>query len=176
MGMESNPEAQNNTQITKIDTNDFELGHLKTEIAKILKNYDVKLMVDSKLCQSLKCKCIATQNDFSYSHSNTMDTIHQAKDKRMENDVSNACLTLVRFLMLDGRDNVSSNLKSLREESEKFLDKQRGSDETMIEVIYPAYVRLFNKRYQQLKFDSNYTDTFIYDQRISDVISFLFTS
>ena len=147
---------------------------LKSKIANVLKNYDVEVSVDTKLCRSLECKCIAKQDDISYSQSNTIDTIQSEKDKQIENDVSNACLAFVRFLILDGKGNVSRNLDLLYTESEKFLDKQRGPDETMMEVIYPAFVKLFGKKYRQLNIDSNYTDTFIYDQRIAKVICLIF--
>ena len=142
----------------------------------ILEKHEVKAVVQSKFCRNLKCKCITSQDDFSYSHSNTVHKLPQEKDKQIENDVSNACLTVVRYLMSDGIGNISSNLDLLYKESLKFLDKERGPDETMIEVIYPAYVKLFDKKYRKLKIDSNYTDTFHYDQRIADVITFLFKS
>ena len=166
--------TQIDTEMTKINTKDFELSPLKLKIAKILEYHDIEVSVDSKLCRTLNCKCIATQNDFTHSHSNTIDTIHQENERRKENDVSNACLTLLRFLLLDGRDSISSNLELLYKESQKFLDKQRGPDETMIEVIYPTYVKLYDKKYRQLKKDSNYTDAFRYDQRIADVAIFSF--
>ena len=170
IGMEIHQETETNTQITKFNTSEFELSTLKSKIANVLKNYDVRVLVDTKLCRSLKCKCIATQEDIAYSQSNTFDSIQKEEDKQIDNDVSNACLTLVRFLMLDGKNNTNENLDLLYKESEKFLDKQRGPDETMLEVIYPAFVKLFGKKYRQLKIDSNYTDTFIYDQRIANVI------
>ena len=169
IGMNVSREAQRDTKIIKFNTSEFELTPLKLKIAKILKNYNAKVMVDTKLCRSLKCKCIATQDDISYSQSNTIDAIQNEKDKQLDNDVSNACLTLIRFFILDGRRNISSNLDLLYKESEKFLDKQRGPDEVMVEVIYPAYVKLFDQKYRKLKLDSNYTDTFIYDQRIANV-------
>ena len=169
--MEINRESQRNTDIISFNTSEFQLSPLKSRIAKVLKNYDARVLIDTKLCRSLKCKCIATQDDISYSQSNTIDTIQSEKDKQIDNDVSNACLALVRFLILDGKGNVSRNLDLLYEVSEKFLDKQRGPDEAMLEVIYPAYVKLFDKKYRQLKIDSNYTDTFIYDQRIANVIN-----
>ena len=170
IGMEIHQETQTHTELTKFNTSEFQLSTLKSKIANVLKNYDVKVSVDTKLCRSLKCKCIATQDDIAYSQSNTFDSIQKEEDKQIDNDVSNTCLTLVRFLMLDVKGNISENLNLLYTESEKFLDKQRGPDETMLEVIYPAFVKLFGKKYRQLKIESNDTDTFIYDQRIANVI------
>ena len=94
-------------------------------------------------------------------------------EKQKENDVSNACLTVIKFLMLDGKNRIGRNLISLFEESQKLLNKQRGPDEIMIQVIYPIYVELFEKRYRELKRYKNYTDTFQYDQRIEQVMIFL---
>ena len=168
--MEIHQETETNTQITKFNTSEFELSTLKRKIANVLKSYDVKVSVDTKLCRSLKCKCIATQDDITSSQSNTVDSIQKEEDKQIDNDVSNACLTIVRFLMLDVKGNFSQNLDLLHTESEKFVDKQRGPDDTMLEVIYPTFIKIFGKKYRQLKDDSNYTDTFIYDQRIANVI------
>ena len=166
--MEVHREAQKNTKITKVNT--MELNPLKLTIAKILKNHAAKVMVNTRLCRSLKCKCIATQDDITYYQSNTKDALQKEKDKQMDNDVSNACLTLVRFLISNGKGDVSRNLDLLYKESEKLLNKKRGPDEAMMEVIYPAYNRLFGEKYRKFKIDSNYTDTFIYDQRIANVI------
>ena len=149
--MEIHQETQTNTEITKVNTSKFELSTLKSKIAIVLKNYDVKVSVDSKLCRSLKCKCIATQDDITYYQSNTKDALQKEKDKQMDNDVSNACLTLVRFLISNGKGDVSRNLDLLYKESEKLLNKKRGPDEAMMEVIYPAYNRLFGKKYRKFK-------------------------
>ena len=174
--MDVNQEAKIDTKITKVNTNDFELSPIKAKIAEILESHNYELSVESKFCRSLKCKCITSQNDFAHSHSNTVHKLQSEKEKKIENDVSNVCLTVLRYLILDEQDNISSNLHELYKESVKFLDKERGPDETMVEVMYPAYVRLFDKKCRQLKMDSNYTDTFQYDQRITDVIFCSFKS
>ena len=76
------------------------------------------------------------------------------------------------ILFTSGKNNRSKNLVSFLEESQKLLNKKRGPDETMIQVIYPIYVELFDKRYRELKRNENYTDNFLYDQRIAAVMIF----
>ena len=172
--MQSNQKIQKNTTISKANTNDFELRTLKSAIANILKNHNVKDLGNSRLCQSLSCKCIAMEADFDILSANNKRTFsNSAEEKQKENDVSNTCLTVIKFLMLDGKNRIDRNLVSLFEESQKLLNKQRGPDEIMIQVIYPIYVELFEKRYRELKRNKNFTDTFRYDQRIEEVMILL---
>ena len=171
--MQSNQNIQKNTTISKANTNDFELRTLKSAIANILKDHNVKDLGNSRLCQSLSCKCIAIEADFDILSANNKRTFsNSAEEKQNENDVSNVCLTIVKFLILDGQTNRDENLNSLFTESLKFLNKERGPDETMIEVMYPVYVELFDKTYRELRRHQNYTDSFEYDQRSADVMIF----
>ena len=144
-------------------------------MARKLQDHNVNRLGNSRLkCRSLKCKCISLQADFEYAHEQSSGKVQgfSATEKQSENDVSNACLTIIKFLMLDGKNKIGKNLVSLFEESQKLLNKQRGPDEIMIQVIYPIYVELFQKRYRELKRNENYTDTFRYDQRIEEVMIF----
>ena len=146
-------------------------------MARILQDHRVIRLGNSRLkCRNLKCKCISLQADFEHAHLKQSSGNNQGfstMEKQKENDVSNACLTVIKFLMLDGKNRIDRNLVSLFEESQKLLNTQRGPDEIMIEVIYPIYVELFEKRYRELKRYKNYTDTFQYDQRIEQVMIFL---
>ena len=116
-------------------------------MARKLQDHHVNKLGKSRLkCRSLKCKCISLQADFEHAHLKQSSGNNQGfstMEKQKENDVSNVCLTILKFLMLDGQTNRDENLNSLFTESLKFLNKERGPDETMIEVMYPVYVELF---------------------------------
>ena len=86
----------------------------------------------------------------------------------MIDQVSQVCLTLLNFLIVDGEENMDRNLNTLYEQSMKYTDKKRSStDEVMIDIISPIYVQFFANKYQELKNDSNYSDPFIYNQRFN---------
>ena len=86
----------------------------------------------------------------------------------IEDQVSNVCLRMLNFLILDGEDRIDNNLKTLYEQSMNYIEKRRSStDEVMQDVISPVYVKFFANRYQKLKNESNYTDPFIYNQRFN---------
>ena len=123
----------------------------------------------------MKCKCISSQSDVEnalYQSSAGLSPLKivSVTERQKENDVSNVCLTVIKFLMLDGKNRIGRNLASLFKESQKLLNKQRGPDEVMIHVIYPISVQLFEKRYRELKRNKNFTDNFRYDQRIEEVM------
>ena len=172
--IQSNQEIERNRTISKANKHDFELSTLKRAIAKILQDHHINALGNSRLkCRSLKCKCISMKEDVLYAYGqSSREFSFSATQRQIENDVSNACLAILKFLVLDGKNNRRKSLILLLEESQKFLHKERGPDEIMIEVIYPIYVELFDKRYRELKRNKNYTDVFRYDQRIADVMIF----
>ena len=142
---------------------------MKMKIAKELEHQYTYSVGSSSICKDLKCKCIIRSDDL---HSNTGQSENVEKklttfeDKLRENEVSNICLVILRFLMLDGKKNRESNLKLLFEEAVNFIDKRRGPDEIMLEVLYPLYERLFGQKYLNLKNQTKYNDPFKYDQII----------
>ena len=156
--------------IVKVSSNEFEISNLKKKIAKTLKDHDNEADFGGRLCRDLRCKCIASKSDFEYlfSHSDADKNKVVEGDfrKQLENDVSNICITLLNFLMLDEEINMEKNLGLLFEQSMNFLDSQRGPDEIMVDIFYPIYVRFFEPLYSKLKKDQNYSDPFTYDQRV----------
>ena len=147
--------------IAKVDSNEFDVFKLKKDIAEILKKDDNKIAIakDKKHCQTLDCRCIVGPADFNYrTHPSTI---------YLENDVSNICLKILDFLILDGESNINSHIDILFEQSMIFLDKQRGPDKIMVEVFYPIYLTSFQPTYRKLSNRLNHSDPFTYDQRIT---------
>ena len=121
------------------------------------------------LCKNLACRCIATQSELDFYNLNKGNSItSDSRKKQLDNDASNVCLKLLNFLILDNASNIDKNLDLLVIKSLDFLDKQRGPNEIMVEVFYPIYTMLFQPIYQKLVKESNYSDPFIYDQRVPE--------
>lgn len=152
-----------NVSVTKVTSN-F-MNKLKKKIGKKLESRKA-IVSGSKRCRSLECNCITTVSDFMWQNDFGSDVIEDFKEVQLNNDASNICLTLLNFLMLDGNASRAANLELLFQESMNFLDAQRKPNEIMVNVFYPIYTTLFQPKYQTLKNNYNYTDPFVYDQRI----------
>ena len=160
----TNTEKKKQTSVAKVNTHEFSFHLLKKKIANILANQkEVNKTLFQENINDLKCKCIFAVTCW------TMESKTRVKETvLMEDKVSNMCLMLLNFLILDGEENMERNLNTLYEQSLKYTDKRRsGTDEVMLEVISPIYVKIFEKRYQELKNESNHSDPFIYNQRFN---------
>ena len=131
------------------------------------------------LCKNLNCKCIFTQKDWDDSYTkeglgygkffarffnaSTETTTLSDADKLRPADVANVCLTILRFLILDGHANLNKNLDDLYRDAVEYGDRQYGVDEIMTNILHSSYKRLFETKYQSLKAEKNHTDTFVYD-------------
>ena len=175
---EDTPSLNKDTSIVKVSSRDFDISKLKKKIGKHLENRQDEVYVGTRYCQNLRCKCIATTADIEYSldpsnphnqhNINSGDEkLQQDEQEQLRNDASNICLKLLSFLMLDGDENRNNNLDLLFQQSMSFLDKQRGPDEIMVEVFFPIYITVFQPVYLKLKNESNYSDSFTYDQRLA---------
>ena len=136
---EIRPIAQKNeTYITMDNTNDFGVRALKMNIARVLASQYIDPDISSNLFKALKCKCV------TFIDCNTMESMSRSykvdETKLTDNDVSNVCLIMIRFLMLDGPMNRDSNLKILAEEATKYVEKRRGPNQILLEIIYPLLV------------------------------------
>ena len=160
--------------IRKVASKDFEISKLKKKISKELRAHESEAEIVSRRCRSLYCRCITTSSDFDY-YNNPSNPLRPGagaigsddSQKQLENDVSNICLKLLSFLLLDGDVNRAKNLEQLFQQSMNFLDRQRGPNEIMVEVFYPIYTTSFQQTYQKLEKGSNYSDPFTYDQRMT---------
>ena len=152
-----------------MSSNEFDISKLKKKIGKHLENHKA-IIHSTRLCRSLGCRCIATTSDFEYSQNPSNpredDKFKSYKQKQLENDASNICLTLLNFFMLGGDMNRNKHLDQLFQESMNHLDKHRGIEEIMVYVFYPIYTTIFEPLYHELKKASNYSDPFRYNQRI----------
>ena len=157
----------NNISIKKEASNEFDISKLKMKIANMIQNSENEANDNAGLCKNLACRCIATQSELDFYNQNKGSSItSDITKKQLDNDASNACLKLLNFLILDEASNVDKNLDLLFTKSLDFLDKQRGPNEIMVEVFYPIYTMFFQPIYQNLVKESNYSDPFIYDQRV----------
>ena len=160
--------AKKNSSIKKVSSNEFEVPDLKKRIGRKMENHENKAFNDNKLCKHLGCRCIANSTDFEHyqDHSNpNKNHASTNKQKRLKNDVSNICLTLLTFFIMDGEKNMEKNLNLLFQQSMNFLNRQRGPDEIMVYVFYPIYTTFFQAIRRKLEKELNYSVPFIYDQR-----------
>ena len=137
--------------IRKVDSNDFEISNLKKEIAKELRAHENQAYIGSRLCRSLGCRCITAGSDFDHSNDPSNPLSSSSITSDTNNDVSNICLKLLSFLILDGDANRDKNLEQLFQQSMNYLDRQRGPNEIMVEVFYPIYTTLFQPIYRKLE-------------------------
>ena len=94
-----------------MDANEFDVFKLKKEISDVLRKDAKKVSIarGSSRCKSLGCRCIVPISNYNY--------LPHPSIKYLENDVSNICLKLLNFLMLDGDSNINGNLDLLIEQS-----------------------------------------------------------
>ena len=121
---------------------------LKKKIAKIVANQHKgnTTMLQEKI-DDLRCKCIFAMSCWSMQ-SNT----RTEQKVLIEDQVSNVCLMMLNFLMLDGQERIDGNLNTLYEKSMENTEHRRsGTDEVMMAIISPIYVKRFANRYRQLK-------------------------
>lgn len=164
---ESQISSQKTISVRKVSPNAFDISQLKKKMGKLLKYHETEADSGSRRCRSLGCRCITAESDFEhYSNLKSNGIGLDINQKRLENDVSNICLKLLRFLILDGDANRDRNLELLFQQSLNFLDKQRGPDDIMVDVFYPIYTTIFQPVHRNLEKGSNFSDPFIYDQRI----------
>ena len=150
--------------IEEVQSNEFSFHLLKKKIARILANQHKgnEKMLQEKI-NDLRCKCIFAMSCWSLQPNTGTE-----QKVLIEDQVSNVCLMLLNFLMLDGQERIDGNLNTLYEKSMKNTEqRQSGTDEVMMAIISPIYVQFFANRYRQLKNESNYSDPFIYDQRFN---------
>ena len=83
----------------------------------------------------------------------------------MDDRLSNVCLMMLNFLMLDGEEKIGHNLNTLFLQSIKYAKRRQTTDEVLLDNIFLIYTEFFSNRYLELKKSSNYSDPFIYDQR-----------
>ena len=159
--------------ITISKINSFAISEMKSQMTKILKNSDKHDVGDSKFCRNLRCKCIVADAELKSNLGNRDLEEEIETRKQMEGDVSNVCITILRFLMLDTQS-MDKNLDLLYREAIKYLDKRRSSDEIMVEVLYPLYQQLLDSRYRDLKSKKDFNDQFTYDQRFLDKDSYMY--
>ena len=152
------------TSIMEIPTNELGFHILKEKIATILvTRHKEKKMLDEKTTDALKCKCI-----YAYTCWTMEVKVKSEETTLLEDRVSNVCLMMLNFLIVDGEENVQMNLNRLFDQAIKYTDRNRNSDEIFLEIITPIYALFFESRYMQLKNELNYTDPFLYGQRRFD--------
>ena len=116
-----------------------------------------------KKINDLTCKCI-----YAFSCWTMESNTRTEKKVLIEDQVSNACLMFLNYLMLDGEDRIDGNLNNMYEQSMTRTEKRRsGAEEVMIDVFFPIYEKFFSNIYQKLKNESNHSDPFIYNQRFN---------
>ena len=163
-GFNDTTDVRKKTSMTTVKTHEFSVHLLKKKIASIVANRHKgnRTILQEKI-NDLTCQCI-----FAFSCWTMESNTRTEKKVLVEDQVSNVCLRMLNFLILDGEDRIDNNLKTLYEQSMNYIEKRRSStDEVMLDVISPVYVKFFANRYQKLKNESNYTDPFIYNQRFN---------
>ena len=162
----SDPRQKEATSVKEVETHEFKMHLLKKKIATTLasKHPGNRTLLQEKI-NSLKCKCIYTYSCEENAYFNDKNGRVTKEQILKENEVSNICLMLLNFLMLDGEETMDSNIDTLYQQSIEHMDKTRVADEIMTDVIFPVYEQFFAKQYHKLKTDTNYSDPFIYDQR-----------
>ena len=157
------------SSITKVSNGKVKVQSLKMKIADILANHYQNLTKPGDICMNLECKCIASSTELENYHMLGGETkgIKNHERVKLENDVSNVCLKILRFLMLDGPSNTEKNLDLLYSESVKLINKQLGPEEVMVELFYPLYHRMLEPKYRILRTQFFSNDSFTYNQRIN---------
>ena len=162
----SDPRQKEATSIKEVETHEFKIHLLKNKIATTLASkHPGNITLLQEKINSLKCKCIYTYSCEENAYFNSKKGTVSKDQILKENEVSNVCLMLLNFLMLDGEETMDSNIDTLYQQSIEHTDKTRDTDEIMTDVIFPVYEQFFANRYNKLKTDANYSDPFIYDQR-----------
>lgn len=161
------------TVITRKKSYGLEIEAIKVEIAKILQTIDLDDTGNGIVCRNLRCKCVVSETDFAdYVERDNFDSSFWTSDRERrlqhESDVSNSCLIILRFLILDEPNNLKKNVDLLFQNSIKFLDKKRNSDEIMTEVMYPIYEQLFDEKYRLIRDQNDFDPEFFYDQRYDE--------
>ena len=117
-------------------------------------------------CKNLRCKCIFAIDDYYENDDELRNfnyTVLSDADKQSPVDVSNVCLTILDFLILDGNSNLNKNLEDLYADAMTNWDRQHKADDIMTKIFYSSYQRRFAAKYQLLKAEQNDTGKFIYD-------------
>ena len=139
---------------------------LKQGIALVLERFNASVPGTINRCRTLSCRCIATRDDIIWYSSLHKNIKTDPKDTIKENDVSNACLVILRFLILDGKETIKDNLAAMRRESFRYLHKRLSIDDVMLGVMYPLYQVMFESKYKKIKQQFQFDDKFKYNQII----------
>ena len=159
VGSQSDPELDTSVLKPQVDAE-----ILKQQLALQLSSITANAGNSINRCRTLACRCIASANDIEWYAGLTTGKLTTLDDKIIVNDVSNACLVILRFLLLDGNGAVEDNLAAMHQESFRFLHKQLSIEEVMLTVMYPLYEVMYEQKYRRMKLQSKFDDKFKYNQ------------
>ena len=105
--------------MTAVKTHEFSVHLLKKKIASIVANRHKgnRTILQEKI-NDLTCQCI-----FAFSCWTMESNTRTEKKVLVEDQVSNVCLRMLNFLILDGEDRIDNNLKTLYEQCSVHMEK-----------------------------------------------------
>ena len=149
----------------------LQVGAIREKMANILKTFQqvpvqsyINYTYPFETCERLGCKCIATNliHDkwfFATNSQQVPEEWHKTKDGQnlfksylKYSDLSNVCLAILGFLVLDGSDEADRDktLKTIGLEAQKLWHQHLEPNDIMLTIIYPTYQKLFENKYLSL--------------------------